>query len=467
MLQQGLQCVYVQRFDEAIALFKQCRQVNLTDPTPAYNLACCYSLKRDIDSGIRWLTVAVDLGLDYEDLQQDPDLENMFEDPRFQSIWDRMRNLSADELAQVDAGKPLSEVRPANSLTNALTQQYPQVLQNDASRSSPRLDSAGSVEGPDAVFESRLQDGVEAVARGDTQEAVRCFESCLRLRPEDAACAYNLTCCHALMGAVDQAVTWFGNAVKWGLAEVAGLDPARDPDLSSLMSNAQFQELLQELKQRQRQIESAGGSPDGAPAASLDSFAPQTSDANLNSSLGAQSWAAADTSSSTVQHPDSRSFASAPVGYDQRPRPSPEGAPPFGHETAPAWGPYGLEQHPQDVLGNRGVSQQMPGMRSVPERTSSLRRWQAATHQLPHDPEEWALVHVAHWLKQLGLGKYVEKFEEQDIRGDVLLDLTSTECEQVLGIRVLGHRKLLMKSLEYLRKQSKMDRDAFLAELQG
>jgi hypothetical protein len=109
----------------------------------------------------------------------------------------------------------------------------------------------------------------------------------------------------------------------------------------------------------------------------------------------------------------------------------------------------------------------MPRSAGVPERTSSLRRWQAATHQLPHDPEEWALVHVAHWLKQLGLGKYVEKFEEQDIRGDVLLDLTSAECEQVLGIRVLGHRKLLMKSLEYLRKQSKMDRDAFLAELHG
>ena len=113
-------------------------------------------------------------------------------------------------------------------------------------------------------------------------------------------------------------------------------------------------------------------------------------------------------------------------------------------------------------------------------------------------------MHVAHWLKQLGLGKYVEKFEEQvsfqgvlgvclfeafawfvvvvvfvvvvqlsffafvscflrrcvceyltppplppqDIRGDVLLDLTNDECEAILDIRVLGHRKLLLKSLE-------------------
>ena len=27
-------------------------------------------LKNDVESGIRWLTVAVDLGLDYEDLAQ-------------------------------------------------------------------------------------------------------------------------------------------------------------------------------------------------------------------------------------------------------------------------------------------------------------------------------------------------------------------------------------------------------------
>ena len=461
MLQSGLQCVYVQRFDEAIALFKRCRQLNLTDPTPAYNLACCYSLKRDIDSGIRWLTVAVDLGLDYEDLSQDPDLENMFEDPRFQEIWDRMRNLSADELAAVDAGQALPA--PAGgALTTSMTQQYPQVLKNDGDKAEA---TGGTVEGPDEVFENRLQDGVEAVARGDTQEAVRCFESCLRLRPEDAACAYNLTCCHALMGEVDKAVSWFGRAVQWGLADVAGLDPARDPDLSSLMSNSSFQELMQELKQRQRQVES-GGSPPVAPPAAPYAADAQSSEPKLNSSLGAQSWSAEPASSiSPTQPQDSRSFSSAPVGFDQAHPPPSSG--PFGHETSPAW--YGLEQHPKDVLGQSGVSQQLPGVRrgsAGPERTSSLRRWQAATHQLPHDPEEWALVHVAHWLKQLGLGKYVEKFEEQDIRGDVLLDLTSQECEQVLGIRVLGHRKLLLKSLEYLRKQSKVDRDLMFSELQ-
>ena len=71
--------------------------------------------------------------------------------------------------------------------------------------------------------------------------------------------------------------------------------------------------------------------------------------------------------------------------------------------------------------------------------------------------EEWSLGHVSQWLKQMGLAKYIEKFEEQDIRGDVLLDLTAEECESNLGIKVLGHRKLLLKSLEFLKRQSKHD----------
>eukprot|EP01047_Picozoa_sp_COSAG01_P007213 COSAG01_NODE_272_length_19747_cov_298.524023_4_plen_78_part_00 len=54
--------------------------------------------------------------------------------------------------------------------------------------------------------------------------------------------------------------------------------------------------------------------------------------------------------------------------------------------------PQGLSQQ----IGQLGMGGRHPTARP------SLRRWQAATHQLPHDPEEWALVHVAHWLKQLG-----------------------------------------------------------------
>eukprot|EP01047_Picozoa_sp_COSAG01_P007214 COSAG01_NODE_272_length_19747_cov_298.524023_5_plen_756_part_00 len=249
MLQQGLESCMLQRFDHAISMFKRCRQMNLSDPTPAYNLACCYSLKRDVESGIRWLTVAVDLGLDYEDLAQDPvrrcdcvlevrqylngecalqDLENMFSHPSFQEVWDRMRNLSVDQ--EIAGTGRQSQSRPGLDghgtapppVSAALQQQLqsaPSVISHPGGvggtygamgqQQNPphsRGSTTGSIEGPDSVFESRLQDGVEAVARGDTAEAVRHFESCLKLRPEDAACAYNLTCCHALMGQAGPAV---------------------------------------------------------------------------------------------------------------------------------------------------------------------------------------------------------------------------------------------------------------------
>ena len=37
--------MYRKRYDDAINVFKQSRKYDPVDPTPAYNLACCYSLK--------------------------------------------------------------------------------------------------------------------------------------------------------------------------------------------------------------------------------------------------------------------------------------------------------------------------------------------------------------------------------------------------------------------------------------
>eukprot|EP01052_Picozoa_sp_SAG31_P025916 SAG31_NODE_2308_length_5966_cov_3.586330_5_plen_400_part_01 len=110
-----------------------------------------------------------------------------------------------------------------------------------------------SFESPDTVFEAQLNDGVEAVARGDHEGAVKCFSNCLQLRPEDAACAYNLTCCYALMSDTGSALQWFRKAVDWGLAGLPdlNLDPARDSDLRNLMEDKNFLQLVDELKEKQ------------------------------------------------------------------------------------------------------------------------------------------------------------------------------------------------------------------------
>jgi tetratricopeptide (TPR) repeat protein len=342
LLQQGLEAVYRKRYEDAIELFKQCRKFDPIDPTPAYNLACCYSLKRDIESGIKWMTVAIDLGLDYEDLAQDPDLENMFHDPRFQELWNRMRNLSAD----VPSGARLG----ATALPGA---------------SSGRASTPDeSLETPDTVFEGTLNEGVEAVARGDHQEAVRCFSNCLRLRPEDAACAYNLTCCYALMNEAGTALQWFRKAVDWGLAGLPDLDPSRDSDLRNLTGDRQFLQLVDELKEKQQLLnESAVSTQPSSPPSSFSiqeersrtgtDMQPQPASVNPNSSLDAQSWAA-------VKPADLRAHSSAPVGFDQR-HPQERARPLGGHapqSPQAAWASGtnlqpGLERDPQDVLGNQ------------------------------------------------------------------------------------------------------------------
>ena len=351
--------------------------MNLSDPTPAYNLACCFSLKHDIESGIRWLSVAVDLGLDYEDLTKDPDLENMFDHPSFQQIWDRMRNLSADQGQGAAISRRAIE-RPngmdpysATSIQQHLAPSLPDLFQGEL---VTREESSGSIESPETVFESRLQDGVEAVARGDTKDAICHFTACLKLRPEDAACAYNITCCHALMGEPEPAIDWFRRAVNWGLANVDGLDPARDPDLANLLKNPTFQRQLQELHRRQLPLSGDSDSGDGNLGGASTSTAvhsPPRSHLCLDTSLGARSWAAVDSSTRPLSrkgedaHP--RSFTSPPAGYDRQPRTRQgatgadgDGVPPSmdyssleAMDMHRAWGagPHGLEQNPQEVLG--------------------------------------------------------------------------------------------------------------------
>ena len=47
-------------------------------------------------------------------------------------------------------------------------------------------------------------------------------------------------------------------------------------------------------------------------------------------------------------------------------------------------------------------------------------------------------------------------FQEHGIDGMTLLDLTSVELAE-LGVRRLGHRKLLAKSIEHLRNKAASD----------
>ena len=57
---------------------------------------------------------------------------------------------------------------------------------------------------------------------------------------------------------------------------------------------------------------------------------------------------------------------------------------------------------------------------------------------------------IAHWLKQLGMHEYTQRFAENDIDFDILKDLTDQDLEKI-GITSVGHRRRLLRAIADLK----------------
>lgn len=53
------------------------------------------------------------------------------------------------------------------------------------------------------------------------------------------------------------------------------------------------------------------------------------------------------------------------------------------------------------------------------------------------------------------MDQYIEKFAENEINGTILLDITLEDLDY-MGITVLGHRKVILKGAEELRKNGRV-----------
>jgi len=63
---------------------------------------------------------------------------------------------------------------------------------------------------------------------------------------------------------------------------------------------------------------------------------------------------------------------------------------------------------------------------------------------------EWSCSEVIDWLNHLTLGQYKEAFEENDIEGKHLPDLSKDELKE-LGVKKLGHRMTLDDAITKLK----------------
>ncbi len=70
---------------------------------------------------------------------------------------------------------------------------------------------------------------------------------------------------------------------------------------------------------------------------------------------------------------------------------------------------------------------------------------------LPHKADTWSTPDVGKWLQSLGLGRYVETFDQNEISGAILVDMTAEDLDY-LDVKVLAHRKLLLKGITKLKQ---------------
>jgi hypothetical protein len=59
-------------------------------------------------------------------------------------------------------------------------------------------------------------------------------------------------------------------------------------------------------------------------------------------------------------------------------------------------------------------------------------------------------VDIAAWLRELGLERYEEAFQENEIHADILPTLTAEDLKD-LGVNVVGHRRRMLNAIADLR----------------
>jgi len=80
-------------YEKGLKIDERLSYLKPNDPIVLYNLACSYSLLKQIDKALEIVKRAIACGYnDFEHLQADGDLENLRKDTRFQSYYRQLKN---------------------------------------------------------------------------------------------------------------------------------------------------------------------------------------------------------------------------------------------------------------------------------------------------------------------------------------------------------------------------------------
>lgn len=92
--------VYTRRglYEEGLEVDRRLSEIKPHDPIVFYNLACTYSLIGKIDEALKCLKKAIIFNYnDFSYLEEDPDLENLRKDPRYQDLRKKIIKLIQGE----------------------------------------------------------------------------------------------------------------------------------------------------------------------------------------------------------------------------------------------------------------------------------------------------------------------------------------------------------------------------------
>ena len=71
-----------------------------------------------------------------------------------------------------------------------------------------------------------------------------------------------------------------------------------------------------------------------------------------------------------------------------------------------------------------------------------------------NDVSKWKVDNVIKWLGENGFASIIPIFKENEIDGEILLELSDDQLETKLGIKSFGTRKKLIKAISEMNKSS-------------
>lgn len=71
---------------------------------------------------------------------------------------------------------------------------------------------------------------------------------------------------------------------------------------------------------------------------------------------------------------------------------------------------------------------------------------------------------VLQFLRELGLGQYVESFRKNAVTGDIMLSLNSAELRKTLGVKNIAHRRAILDGISFLRQKVGIESKIVLPE---